>query len=514
MEILKNSLSSKILLLISVLFLLLITLSTINAAETNINSTDNLGQTIENASNGDIINLEAGIYTNNVTNILVNKSLTIQGKNPQTTIINAQNLGRIFNITSTGTLTLINITLINGNASDGGAIYNNNGKVTINYCIFENNTASSSTNARGGAIYNIGSAGNLTINNSIFNNNNALIATANRQGGAIYNTNFMNINNSTFTKNTAASGAAIYNAKTSIINNSSFINNEASSHGGAIFNSQLNNILKISNSTFINNTAPTGGAIRSQNPGNTTVIGSSFINNTAGVGGAISTDNQANLNVSYSRFVNNTDNNNYTINARGTTTILDYNWWGSNINPNQQINGTNVNNYFIMNVTNLTSLNSNGTVTFKYTFKLNDTTISFDSSLLPYFTTDVYTNITNGVIKSFDARYEKIFNITVKQNNSILYSFILDNEVQTLEGNMTLPPEPPVPPIPPVPPVPPTPPVPPLPPNPTPEPNNNNNTKNINNNSIANAAMKETGMPVIAVILVLLSCIGLLARKQ
>lgn len=97
----------------------------------------------------------------------------------------------------------------------------------------------------------------------------------------------MNINNSTFTKNTAASGAAIYNAKTSIINNSSFINNEASSHGGAIFNSQLNNILKISNSTFINNTAPTGGAIRSQNPGNTTVIGSSFINNTAGVGGAI-----------------------------------------------------------------------------------------------------------------------------------------------------------------------------------------------------------------------------------
>ncbi|WP_225369740.1 hypothetical protein [Methanobrevibacter arboriphilus] len=80
MEILKNSLSSKILLLISVLFLLLITLSTINAAETNINSTDNLGQTIENASNGDIINLEAGIYTNNVTNILVNKSLTIQGK--------------------------------------------------------------------------------------------------------------------------------------------------------------------------------------------------------------------------------------------------------------------------------------------------------------------------------------------------------------------------------------------------------------------------------------------------
>ncbi len=72
---------------------------------------------------------------------------------------------------------------------------------------------------------------------------------------------------------------------------------------------------------------------------------------------------------------------------------------------------------------------------------------------------------------------KKIFNITVKQNNSILYSFILDNEVQTLEGNMTLPPEPPVPPIPPVPPVPPTPPVPPLPPNPTPEPNNNNNTK-------------------------------------
>lgn len=78
--------------------LFVITLSSANAAEININSSDNLGQTIANANDEDTINLENGIYTNNVTNITINKNLTIAGKNSESTAIDAKKTWKnIFN---------------------------------------------------------------------------------------------------------------------------------------------------------------------------------------------------------------------------------------------------------------------------------------------------------------------------------------------------------------------------------------------------------------------------------
>lgn len=198
--------------------LFLITISSASATEHNItnSTTGGLNNTVANiANNGDTINLEEGIYTNNVTNIIINKNLTIQGKNPQTTIIDAQQLGRIFNITAGNTLTIINITLINGNATNGGGIYNS-GILTMTNCILTNNNGS-----LGGAIYNNNSAMNVEKSNFI---NNA----ASSDGGAIFNINGSNaiISNSNFTNNTSRFGGAIYNAGSNMrINTSIFTNN-------------------------------------------------------------------------------------------------------------------------------------------------------------------------------------------------------------------------------------------------------------------------------------------------
>jgi len=89
----KNDVSKIIIIPTILLVFFLFTLSSTCAAEHNItNSTlGGLNTIVVNANNGDIINLDEGIYTNNVTNITINKNLTIQGKNPKTTIIDAKN---------------------------------------------------------------------------------------------------------------------------------------------------------------------------------------------------------------------------------------------------------------------------------------------------------------------------------------------------------------------------------------------------------------------------------------
>lgn len=228
---------SKVTILTMFLILLFITLSSVNAADININNSTSGG--ISGAVNNtsvDTIYLASGNYTGlNNTNISINRTLTIIGNNKKNTIINAENLNRIFNIISTGNLILINITLINGNTTDyyssGGAIYNNGGKLTMTNCILSNNTS----NDHGGAIYT--SKGETILNNCILINN-----SAGASGAAAFfeNSNLM-INNSIFIDNIAiyAGGAFVidgygnYNC-IATINNCNFTNNNATYYGGAI----------------------------------------------------------------------------------------------------------------------------------------------------------------------------------------------------------------------------------------------------------------------------------------
>jgi predicted outer membrane repeat protein len=465
---------------------------------------------VQNASSGDTINLDAGTYTNNVTNITINKNLTIQGKNPKTTIIDAQNLGRIFITTSGITLTLINITLINANDTTYGGAIDNNGNLSIRNCEFINNTAT----IGGGAIY---AGGVVTITDSNFTTNTA------RSGGAILGAGVVNITNSNFNSNTATDGGGIYQSQNNInITNSSFINNTAIRNGGAVILLNVTD-MTINNTIFKNNIAELGSSIykdsvnflgiptnltvinsnftdnkggatiylTSRNiniTGNTTITGSNIFNNTQGI--LISNNSSAIIN--YNRIFNNTNNTGFDLDDGSIGSDLDFNWWGDNT---PQVNGT-LNNYFIMNVTNATSLNSNGTVIFDYTFRLN-TGESADNSLLPYFVTNVYTNVTSGVIESFDARFDRLVTITVNTTGAITYTFITDNEIQNLEGFIEE--EPPIPPEPPEPPE----------PTPTPENNENNNNPTTN----ITASMKKTGIPILA-LLGLLSLLGFIRTRK
>ena len=299
----------KILFIGIMLFLFSLSLSTVCGAEINISNGDNLGQTIANASDGDIINLDTGIYTNNVTNIIINKNLTLKGNGEtKDVVIDGQGMGRIFTINNNLNATFINITFINGNVSgDGGAIYSftTNTRMSFINCIFTNNSARGSY-ANGGAIYNYGN--NFEVINCTFTNNRAAC------GGAIYvgRSNFTLIN-STFINNSVSGsegyGGAIYDEGSfnSTLENCTFINNTAL-WGGAIFTWWRNGV-RMTNCTFTDNRATfygaAGGAIYTEGD-NHILIDCTFTNNNAsyGYGGAI-INHGANFSVINCTFTNN-----------------------------------------------------------------------------------------------------------------------------------------------------------------------------------------------------------------
>lgn len=126
------------------------------------------------------IHIAHGVY--NESNIIIAKSVTILRDNwisgfGNNATINANQNGRIFNITGQFTVILQNLALINGTASTGGAIYNN---------------------------------GNLTVENCTFTLNHA------SHGGVLANENRLNVTGSNFYSNSATTGTTLYNINNGI----------------------------------------------------------------------------------------------------------------------------------------------------------------------------------------------------------------------------------------------------------------------------------------------------------
>lgn len=190
----------------------------------------------------------------------------------------------------------------------GGAVYNlNNGTMSINSSVFENNYASGA-GSYGGAIANgYADTGveNMTIDNSIFENNHAY-GTVISYGGAIYNRENIKINNSIFTNNYTditdglfGYGGSIFNIGNMEINNTkingSYVTgaNSIAAAGGAIYNEAD---LYIKNSIINNSYAEdpggaSGGAIYNDIDGTTTIENTLIENNKLitnnGLGGAV-----------------------------------------------------------------------------------------------------------------------------------------------------------------------------------------------------------------------------------
>ncbi|MGF7118981.1 chitobiase/beta-hexosaminidase C-terminal domain-containing protein [Methanobacterium oryzae] len=365
------------------------------ATDITVNPEDSIQTAIDNANDGDTLNLTAGTY--NQCNITINKSLTISG--PQTSgsptaIIDAQNKGWIFNITSGITVNLKYLTIMNGKTIGyGGGIYSNSSNLTIIGSNVTNNMAND-----GAGLYN--NYGNCTIINSSINYNNAF----NRNGGGIYNygysTNLIITGSNIDNNHATASGGGIWNHGSCTIINSSVSNNIANYNGGGILNSggicnitnsiinnnnatlysgggidTANNLI-VTNSSISNNIAgQTGGGIRIYG-GTGTISNSNIKNNTANIdGGGIC--NYVSLNITGSNFeLNNATgkgnaifNDGYTSNAilhfnRFYDTATGYeiycnngtvnatlNWWGSNLNPSSKVYGNvTVNPWLVLNI--------------------------------------------------------------------------------------------------------------------------------------------------------------------
>ena len=252
---------------------------------TNINNSINGETSLSLTDNVTLTDEESDIFAKgiNITSTVVidGNGHTIKATSPN------GNSARIFNVLSSGDLTLKNIILSDAYVRDKGGAVNVNGKINLLNCTFIN---TSSTTSSGGAIYLNGNSnvGNNNIINCTFIN-----TTSNWAGGAIY---FNKIHNSH-------------------VINCTFINTNSANNGGAVYLSKSDNIV-LSNCTFINNNATYGGAIYisiyydDNVENNTNITYCVFLNNTATIGKVI-------FEWAYNSVIPNFHN-------------FNYNWWGNN----------------------------------------------------------------------------------------------------------------------------------------------------------------------------------------
>jgi hypothetical protein len=217
-------------------------------------------------------------------------------------------------ISNRGTLTITGSMLSNntvstttfGQGSQGGALYNA-GSAAVTATTFAGNLATGSYGAGGGAIYDL-QGSPLTVDGSTFTGNAATGSILGGAGGAIY-----------VVQGTQPGGPLLYGAQV-VITNSTFSGNSAGGgtggSGGAVCDGQGSGIelgMTIADSTFVGNSATVGGqggAI--YNVAYLTVTESSFFDNQASgdqyavaYGGAIANDRTARLIVAGSTFASN-----------------------------------------------------------------------------------------------------------------------------------------------------------------------------------------------------------------
>jgi predicted outer membrane repeat protein len=212
---------------------------------------------------------------------------------------------RIFNNHDSGA-TLEHLTLQNGRADSGGAIYNA-GTLTVTDSLLQGNSATGT----GGAIYSY--AGTLTIMDSSLQDN-----YAGAGGAGIYIQNAsLDITHVLFKGNQTdnAGGGILYSSTSGApsyynltVTQSTFDSNIASYGGAGI---EINTgEATVTNSTFTGNNSPNGGTGAGiENYDSLTVANSTFQGNTAYFGGGIL--NGASLNLTSSTFSENTASSSY-----------------------------------------------------------------------------------------------------------------------------------------------------------------------------------------------------------
>ncbi len=203
--------------------------TTIIVTNTNDNGSGSLRQALAIANDGDTIDATgiSGAISLISGELLVDKSVTINGAGADVLAVDGNAAGRVFFITLGETVTISGFTIRNGHAGNaGGGIDNEDGStVTVTNCTLSGNSA-----GLGGGMFN---GGPLTIGSTTISDNSAA------NGGGIYNSGggTTTITNSTVSGNTAGSGGGIFNIGMLAITSSTLSNNSASL-GGGVFNNE------------------------------------------------------------------------------------------------------------------------------------------------------------------------------------------------------------------------------------------------------------------------------------
>jgi CSLREA domain-containing protein len=204
----------------------------------------------------DTISIPAGTYTLAITgtgedasatgDLDISGSLEIVGAGATTTIIDGDDLDRVFHLASESSLTARGITIRNGNLDSGAGILVQ-GTFTLEDSMIADNIAAS-----GGGVF---STGSTTIRRSLVVNN----SSAPDDGGGLFASDgTMLVENSTIANNSAAgiggglvTTAGVGNPQVNI-NNVTFAGNGAASGGGIFF---VNGAMSLQNTIVANSTS-------------------------------------------------------------------------------------------------------------------------------------------------------------------------------------------------------------------------------------------------------------------
>jgi hypothetical protein len=190
--------------------------------------------------------------------------ITIIGAGASTTIIDGNQLDRVFDVSADRIASITGVTIQNGycffGCGNGGGIYNR-GTLEV-----KNSTISGNSAFDGGGIFNYIS-GYLEVTNSTISGNpgggisnsgtlivtNSTISRHLNGFRGIYSGSYLKVTNSTISGNL---GGGIYGSGTLIVTNSTISQNFANTDGGGIYN---DGTLTVTNSTISQNFANTSG---------------------------------------------------------------------------------------------------------------------------------------------------------------------------------------------------------------------------------------------------------------
>ena len=245
--------------------------------------------------------------------------------------------GSVVNLTST--VLKGNSASSENNSEGGGAIFANDGTLTLSGVVMDGNESAAYGGAITGLNMSLSISGNSEIKNCVGKTGTAfnfrgtgtyeltdITVKDNGSGdgnGVIYITGSgtLNLTRVTVSGNNVYNGGAIYNSGSTVVNvtDSTFSNNTVEYDGGAIFTNS-SGAFAIKNTTFSANKAThNGGAIFARGTGVVTVTNCSFVSNTAASAGAICLDRGAIVNVVGGTF----DSNSATSSDGGAIVVSD-----------------------------------------------------------------------------------------------------------------------------------------------------------------------------------------------